>query len=477
MAEPLFKRFLNGLGLQPVPKAKPFQEQGVSGTPIYGGTVQVRDKAPEWNSSQKYLTISEMVSNISIVAASVHYFLNLVSHPKWTVSPSDPMDQEAVELAAFVQNVMHDMITPWPNVIRRAAMFRFYGFGIQEWIAKKRPDGKVGYLDIEPRPQHTIELWDVTDNGTVKGIWQRSPQTGELFGLPRSKVIYIVEDTMTDSPEGLGVFRHLLEPYKRLKQYLILETRGFERDLRGTPVGRAPITLINKAITDGLLTEAEGRALITGLQDFIQLQVKASDTGIVLDSMPYESEAADGRKVASVSQWGIDLMSGNGAGLMELAMAIERLQREMARIIGTEMLMMGDKTGNRALSNDKSKNLYLVSNAVLSQIASSFEKDFLDPLWTLNGFPIEKKPKLTPEDVAFKSVQEVTQALRDMAMAGATLALDDPVINDVRDMLGVKPADLTKAVENARMRVDIENPVINAMNDGAGDNEDDSADQ
>ncbi len=474
MAESFSKRLLSNFGFLPTPpKIKPFKEQGVSGTAIHSGYVQVKDQAPEWNGIQKYRTASEIVTNISIVAASVHYFLNLISHPKWTATPSDPMDSEAVRLAKFVESVLHDMHTPWPNVIRRAAMFRFYGFGVQEWIAKRRSDGLTGFFDIEPRPQHTIEQWDVTPHGSVQAVWQRSPQTGEVLGIPRGKIIYIVEDTLTDSPEGLGVFRHLLEPYKRLKQYLELETRGFERDLRGTPIGRAPITLINEAVKTGELTEAEGSALIEGLKDFVKLQVKSSDTGIVLDSMPYESEAVDGRKVANALQWGLDLLSGNGAGLMELAQAIERIQREMARIIGTEMLLMGDKTGNRALSNDKSKNLYLVSNAVLSQISSALQKDLVDVLWVLNGFPEDKKPKLTTEDVAFKSVQEVTSALRDMAMAGVPLAFDDPAINDVRDMLGISRVDLMTAVEDAALRTAIQNPIMEV---GETEDEDDSVD-
>jgi phage gp29-like protein len=120
-----------------------------------------------------------------------------------------------------------------------------------------------------------------------------------------------------------------------------------------------------------------------------------------------------------------------------MASAIDRIQRELARIIGTEVLMMGDSGGNRALSQDKSRNLYLIANSVLGNIASGFDKDIIGPLWDLNAFPKDKQPKFTVEDVAFKDAQECTAALREMATAGAVLAPNDPAINEVRDLLGL----------------------------------------
>lgn len=460
VAAPVAKRaFDTPTGGQRTPKAKPKVKYGVSGTPVWGGRVITRDKATQWQGQQRYTTISEMVSNISIVAASVHYFLNLLANPKWTVKPSDEHDAEAIELAAFVESVMHDMETPWPRIIRRAGMYRFYGFSVQEWTAKKRKDGRLGFHDVEVRPQHTIEEWYIDEAGTIRGMWQRSPQTGALLPLPREKVIYLVEDTLTDSPEGLGIFRHLLEPWIRLKQYLELEVRGFERDLRGIPVGRIPYTIINQAVKNGELTELEAKNMTEGLEEFVRLQVKQSDTGITLDSMPYESEAADGRKVASALQWGLELMTGSGSGLMELAHAIDRTQREMARIIGTEMLMMGDKTGNKATAQDKSHNLYLIANSVLDNIGFGFQKDFITPLWDLNGFPDEKKPTFIIEDVTFKDVEVMTRALKDMADAGASLSMQDPAINHIRDVAGIPRIDVTTVLEEMKATQEVMNPI------------------
>jgi len=436
----LLKRVLTAVTGQTVPRIAPFKEMGTGGTAIYGGLVRTFERSSKWTGTEKYRTASEIATNVSIVAASVHHFLNLLGHPQWTVKPAEvdgKVSPEAEKAAQFVEDVMHDMATTWPRIVRRAGMYRFHGFGLQEWTAKKRDDGQIGFADIEGRPQHTVDRWEVDENGVVTGVWQRHPMTGVVLGLPRGKLVYLVEDTLTDSPEGLGMFRHLAEPYERFKTYLELEARAFERDLRGTPIGRAPISLLQQMVKDGKLTKDQAQGLIDDLKNFVQLEMKQSDTSLVLDSVPYQSQAADGLKIAGAMQWGIDLLQGNGAGLAELNVAIDRLQREMARILGTESLMMGDQGGNRALAVDKSRNLYLIANAVLDNIAAAFDRDILIPLWKLNGFDDALKPTFVPEDVTFKDVAEVTAALRDMATAGAVLSPDDPVIDDVRDLLGV----------------------------------------
>lgn len=447
MADSWFGRLFTGLKM---PRARPFDEMGVSGTAVQGGYVAVQERSPEWTGLNRYVTSAEIAVNVSIVAASVRYFLNLVAHPTWTVRAADDNNREAVEKAELVDNILRTMDTPWTAVVRKAAMYQFHGFGVQEWIAKRRDDGVIGYRDVEPRPQHTIEQWSVTEDGTIEGVYQRSPQTGMLLPIPRKKMVYMVDDSLSDSPEGLGVFRHLAEPYNRLKQYLKLEARGFERDLRGTPIGRVPYTKINQMVKKGQLTEPEARRLTEGLERFVRTEVRKSDTSITLDSQPYESPSADGfPKLSATPMWGVELLSGGVAGLGEVSAAIDRIQREMARITGTEALMMGDAGGNRALAVDKSRNLYLVANAVLGTIASSFDRDLLTPLWLLNGWDAETKPTLETEDVTFKDVDQVTGALSRMAQAGAVLAPNDPAINDVRDLLGLQHAPEQYEAEGA----------------------------
>lgn len=436
----LFKRIGSMLGYSaPTPRMQsPFREHGAGGTAIFGGYIQTRERSPAWTGQQRYVTISDMAVNASIVAAGVHYFLNLIAHPRWTFEPADDSD-EAKRAAELVEEVLGDLSQPFSRVVRRAGTYRFYGFGVQEWTAKKRRDARIGLASIEARAQSTIERWAISDTGEVEGVWQRSPQTGQELGIPRKKIMYLVDDALTDSPEGIGIFRHLAEPYERLKMYLELEARGLERDLRGTPIGRVPYTLLREAVASGELTDAEAKKLVEQMERFVTLQVKKSDTAITLDSIPYYSQAADGAKVAGLPQWGLELLAGGAPGLGEVAAAITRTQTEMARILTAEHLMLGEASGNRALSEDKSKNLYLVADAVLKDLVAAVQHDIIAPICDLNGMPEEARPRAKAEDVAPKSAEAVSATLARMAQAGAVLAPDDPVIEDVRSLMGVSP--------------------------------------
>ena len=419
-------------------KANASKEVGSAGYQITGGIINYNEKNPLIaNHSQRHLASADILANISIIAASVRYYLNLLSNPNWSVRPVDDSSQ-AAEAAEFVESVMHDMNSSWTRVIRRNGMYKWHGFNIAEWTAKKREDGKIGFVNVEQRPQHTIERWAIDDNGVVLGVWQMNPNTQQEVFIDRWKLIYLVDDTLTDSPDGMGWFRHCVEPAQRLKEYLTLEKIGFERDLAGIPVGKAPITAINRAIKSGAISKQQGEAMLDGIKNFVKMEVKKQNTGLILDSQTFENTTSDGTQATSVNQWGMDLLTSNPGNMASLQEAINRIQVEIARIIGTENIFTGtDGSGSLALSQDKSTNLYLNVNSALVEMAEQFDKDFIGPLWRLNGFDEKLKPSFQPEEVAFKDAEAVSVVLRNMAQAGAVLAPDDPAINDLRMLLGV----------------------------------------
>lgn len=448
------------LGMPPPTRTSPFKEIGSSGVAVFGGIPMNREKDFRVVGQQKWITFTELMTNTSIVAAGVRYFLNIIASAQWSLEPAveDGQDQptpQAEEVAEFVESVMNDMVTPWRRVMRRAAMYRFNGYGIQEWTAKKRDkDGKIGMEDVEARPCHTMDRWEVDEKGTVLGIWQRLPQTGETVFLPRQKVLYLVEDSLTDNPEGLGLFRHLVDPYERLKKFQTLEGVGFERDLRGIPIGRVPYQAIRDAVEKGKLDEQKARQLIQAIEDFVKMQSKKEDTSIVLDSAPYAVETDTGTTLSATMQYGIELLQGQQPGFVDLNNALSRLNMEMARIIGVEHLLLGGAgSANRALSEDKSRNFYLTCNATLDEIADGADDDIINNICDLNGIPEELRPKLQHSDVSFRAVSEYTAALAQMATAGATLQPDDPAIDEIRDMLGLsKQPEMSPEMKGALER-------------------------
>jgi len=269
--------------------------------------------------------------------------------------------------------------------------------------------------------------------------------------------LYIADDTLSDSPEGVGLFRHLVAPSQRLARYEQLEGFGFETDLRGVPIGRGPFTELAEMVNRGDLSEAQRVQAEAPIRSFIQNHVRTAQIGMLLDSITYQSQDESGRPSA-VKQWDVDILRGSATSFKDTATAIERINREMARTLGVEQLMLGsDSAGSFAMSKDKTNSFYLLVDGSLTEIREATAKDLLDKFWLLNGFPKEMKPTMTTEAVRFTDVEQIAGTLRDMATAGAPLLPDDPVIDEVRDLMGIKkPVSIgTTAMEDAALLSDM----------------------
>ena len=438
MANNRVMSFLSGIIRKPVP---PETTAGKAGSVLYNGYIQSNEKDPRLASqTERYTTYSEIVANTAIVAAGVRYYLNLIGKSKWKIEPADDT-AKAREIAETVEEILHDMRTPWHRVVRRSAMFKFYGFSIQEWTAKSREEGGIGFVDIAPRAQFTIERWDVEEDGEVRGVIQVSPQTGEQIWLPRDKLIYMVDDSFHDSPEGLGLFRHLVEANVRLKRFEQLEGFGFETDLRGIPVGRAPIQELQDHVNTGTLTAEKRDSILKPLKDFIENHIRGPKLGMILDSSVYESQD-DASTPSPNPLWNLSLLQspGSGTSLPEVASSIIRIQREMARVLGVEQLLLGEGKGAFSLSKDKTQAFALTIDSALTELSEGYDTDVVDPLMRLNGWDKSLKPVLKTESVRFQDIEEVTEALATVARAGAPLAPGDPAIDEVRAMIGLSEA-------------------------------------
>lgn len=419
----------------------PTSTLGTPGAAVFGGYVVENEKNPALTGTEKYRQFSETLTNCSVAAAGVRYFLNLCAKADWSFNAAEhPEGERLAELAEAA--LTDDPRTSWSRIIRRAAMYRFYGFSIQEWTMEKHRDGHYTFEDVAPRAQVTIEKWDVDRVGKVLGVTQVNPQDGQEIYLPRGKLAYIVDDTINDSPFGLGLFRHIIDPAKRLKRYEQLEGLGFETDLRGTPIGRAPYAELSRAVADGVVQLEDAQRALKPIENFIKTHIKKADLGLLLDSEPFAAvdEAA---RPTTVRKFDLDLLRAQSSALPDMANAIERVNREIARVLGVEAILLGDgEHGSFALAKDKTNQFSLVVDATLEELADAFRTDLLGPLWKQNGWPVEAMPRISPQAAQYRDVEEITNALRDLAQAGSPVDLDDPVINDVRALLGVAKADL-----------------------------------
>lgn len=414
------------------------------------GYTYSREKSYRLRGRQRYVTYADLLTNTVIAAAGVRYFLNLIANAEWTFAPPEDEDGEvldgAQEIADFVTDVFGDMESSWSKVIRRAARFRFQGFSWQEWTAKAREDGRIGLLDIEPRPCSSIERWDTDEGNSVLGVTQYVSGKPEIY-LPRGKALYLVDDVIEDGPEGTGLLRHLVRSAERLKGYEELEELAFETDLRGIPVGRAPLKEMRDAHnrgegSPGFLTLEQIKRARQPIDDFVRNKLRNRLKGAVIDSETYEGKTVDGGTSPSATRkWDMELLQGQSTAQSEVAQAINRMNLEMARMLGVEHLMLGsDGTGSLALIGGKLSSFFLVVTSTLGEIAEAVDRDLIATVCALNGIPKELWPKSRPAEIDVNDVEAVAQVLASLATAGATLQPDDPAVDVVRARVGLPPA-------------------------------------
>lgn len=432
--EPFFARFRTKA-------ASPTGTEGVGGTGVYGGYIDQKEQDASLSGVERYRTFSNILVNTSIVAAAVRLYLNMVGKARWRFEPvsgDDVNEDDALEHAERIEHILtKDMTTPWGRVVRRASMYRFHGFSIQEWTGKREDDGTIGLLDVEPRPQLTIERWDLDETGTVFGVFQRSPQDAREIYLPRAKLLYLVDDALNDSPEGLGLFRHIVEAQRRLRRYEQLEGFAYETDLRGIPVGRAPIEDLNKQVRAGTITEQDKTNYIAGLKTFLEKHIKNPALALLLDSATYKTTDEKGTP-STTPQWDLQLLNGGATAHEAVAKAIERLNREIARVLGVEQLLLGERGGGSlALAESKANTLAMIVDSALEEIEEAVQSDLVARLYEVNGWDEELMPTAKTEKLQHRTITEITQALRDLSNASTAIGPEDEAFGEVFDQLGL----------------------------------------
>lgn len=420
-----------------VTETDPEAELGVGGTAVYGGYLARRETDSSLLGRNRYKTYSEAIANVAIIGAAVRVFLNMVTNAVWTVVPPEDSGDEGQEMADTVDATLNNMDQPLHRIVRRLAGHRFYGFALGEWVAKRNEDGTIGFKNVNALAQMTVDRWILENNGDVIGAVQTSPQTGKDTAIPRAKMVYVVDDAINDSPEGFGLLRHVVDSVRRLMRLQELELWGYAGDLRGIPVARAPLAELDKAVKNKVITKMQADALVTGLDQFVKNHVKNPDLGIMLDSTPYKG-TGEQRTPVNVPQWDLQLLDGGTYSLEAVAVAIVRIQREIARVFGVEHLMLGENSaGSRSLSNDKTQSFGLMIDSALTEIREALERDLLGPLFELNGWDEKLKPTLKTEAKAFRDASELSAVIRDLATAGVQVDRQDEAVNQILDHLGL----------------------------------------
>lgn len=418
-------------------RVAPTEQLAVAGTAVFGGYLQDGETNSNLKGRARYKTFSDAIANVAIIAAGVRLLLNLCGGAQWRVEPPVDSGDTGQEMADKVYDILHGMKKPWHRIVRRLATHKFYGFALAEWVAKREDDGTISFKDLVSLPQITIERWLIDKGGDVLGAIQTSPQTGQDVVIPRQKLIHVVDDALNDNPEGLGLLRHVVDSVARLQRLQELELWGYANDLRGVPIGRAPLAALDQAVKEKKLTKAQADAQIEGLASFCSKHVRSPDMGLLLDSAVYKS-TGEQRTPSSTPQWDMALLDGGTYSLEAVAAAIIRVQREIARVLGIEHLLLGENSAaSRSLSADKTQSFGLLVDSTLLAIQEAAEQDLLKPLFELNGWDEELMPSLKTEAQAFRDPAEMAAVLRDLATAGVQVDRQDEAVGEILDLMGL----------------------------------------
>lgn len=425
----------------PGQSASPMRTLGTGGTAVYGGYISERETNADLVGVAKWKTYANFTLNLPIVGASIRFWDALLGLSEWDYEPTpEAAGREADEVADFYRGVFEDLATPWPQVMGALGLYKYRGHSIAEWTAKRRADGAIGLLDVRARPQHTIQRWEMLEDGTVAGVYQQSPISMREIFLPRWKLAYAVDAALSDTPDGVGLLRHAVAAAKRLVRYEQLEGWGFELDMRGVPVCRVPLDAIDK---DPDLDDAKKKEKIDPFEKIIANHVRGPAQGYMIDSVTYQN--GDGTP-STVPMYAIELLKGEGAGQDPIARAINRVEHQIARIFGTQFLMLGaDGKGSLALSSNMLMAVTMMANASLRDLRHVVRKDLIEPLGRLNGFDPALLPKPKTSKIQLRDVADLAGMMRDLGAAVSQLGAGP--VNDVLRNAGVSEVDESRLDE------------------------------
>lgn len=417
---------------------------GSTGSVMVGGYIVTEDREPKMAGDRRWIEYQRMMTDVSIIAAGLRAYLNLLGLSQWTVNaPEDEADDgRAQEIADAVYDMMFDHETPWARIIKKISLYRVLGFSIMEWVAKRRPDGLIGMLDVESRPQRSIARWEVDDSGTVTGVYQIVPNTGKEVYLPRDRLIYAVDDSLTDAPDGLGLLRQCLNPVTRLRGYKQLEEIGYEQNLHGIPIAHVPLSAIDEtATTKGSAGAAWKNRMLAPIRNFLTGHTRNRKQGVMMESEPYR-DSGENKSPSQTRKWELDVLTTEGGQQSELAKSIMREIQEIARILGVEHLLIGSEgAGSLALNKSKVGTFFLNVTSVQSELVEVLEADWLRPICENNGWPEELWPTLACAEVQDIDIEQITEALANLARAGVTLNVEDEATGEIFDRLGLTRPD------------------------------------
>lgn len=399
----------------------------------YNDSINTRDK--------KYQTYGKIIDNVPIVSAGVTATLDLVSSANWVFTPSEAdVDRKYVKLAE--QIFYKNLDNSFKNIVKRAAMYKFYGFFVGEIVTKTDKKGNVLLKNISFIPQSTVSGWHFLDNsGEVGGLHQQVPNLAHEIYIERKKLWYIVDQSLHNTPEGTGLLKLIVEPALKLKDFEDLQYIGFNNDLNGVPYFKAPLEEMRKyAQQNGLDPEVFVKERLQAVMEYAIKHPKCESSSYIDDSAVYTSLDESG-KPSNVPMWDLKILQSNATSFTEIRMAMESLKYDIARSLNVEQFLLGENTGSFALSSDKSQLFFMLVDTIVDEIKNTMERDVFKLLWSLNNLPEEMYPVIKIDTIKFRDPESRARVMGSLAAAGVRPDPYSKAVSEIFESAGLTPPD------------------------------------
>lgn len=419
--------------------------------------------------ANRWATYDNLIANVTIVAAAIGIWLDLVGSVKWTAVPNPKGGRDAKLAAELVQDGLIDarMPTRWRSVVKRQAVKRFRGFAMHAKGWRRDVAGRIVLAELAHRAQWSIERWNKpSESDPWTSVVQRS-RMGTEYPIERSDLFYSVEGALGDDPRGVGLMRHLVEVADTFVRARQLQMIAYDTDCNGIPLGRAPLAKLQaEAVNLGGVAQDDAAGIAAyvaartrPISDLIENRVVNEKRSLLLDSLPYFSTETDGaQKPSSVLEWSVETLRQNIGSIPELGKTLGGLNWEMAVVLSCEHLLIGGQgsSGAYAASNDKTSLFATRVNSTADDVGDDAERDVVPDLLARNGMTDERLlPTMQHEPVSRTAAGQAAAMLKDLA--AAALRPGDPAANVLRARAELppepEPSEAEIAADRARREV------------------------
>lgn len=416
-------------------------EMSVSGNRIIAGLPNNELKR-ELNFPHNIKTYRQMLLHPA-VNAPISLYESMLAKANFRVIPVANATAKEKFQAKKVEEMLNDMETPLPDVIKASTTCLRYGFAPLEKVFRYRnkadgsqyDDGLIGIKKLSLMNQQSIERFYFDETGNnVTGLKQDLSTVSDPYGrythltgnerpIPREKFMLFTTGNDKSNPYGTSPLRNIFLAWKYLSAIEELEAAGVARDLQGLPFMRIPAQYMSADAS------TENKASLEQFKNILRNLQQNSQAGVLLPS--------DVDPETKAPLFGLELLSTVGKKSFDTE-AIKTYYRSMVFIgMNADILLLGNTSvGSFALGAIKGSLTGSTAENYLNDIIAVFNNDLIKHIYELNGWNSSRRCTLDAENFGEVDLDTYSKFLQRVGSVGyLPRSLD--VVNDVMSKMGL----------------------------------------